>query len=69
MRFETNDPALLAAADASFGRFAVPVDGREPLVVSLFTEPGRSGSPGADDEPGSPIGYLGVSNPRGQGTC
>ena len=50
LRFETNDPALLAAADASFGRFAVPVDGREALVVSLFTEPGRSGSPGADDD-------------------
>ena len=53
LRFETNDPALLAAADASFGRVAVPVDGREPLVVSLFTEPGGSGSPGspvADDD-------------------
>lgn len=46
LRFETNDPALLAAADASFGRFAVPVDGRDPLVLSLFTEPSRSG---ADD--------------------
>ena len=46
LRFETNDPALLAAADASFGRFPVPVDGREPLVVSLFTEPAPSGRPG-----------------------
>jgi hypothetical protein len=37
LRFETNDPALLAAAQASFGRFPVPPpDGREPLVVRLI---------------------------------
>jgi len=47
LRFETNDPALLAAADASFGRFAVPVDGRAPLVVSLFSETAPAG---ADDD-------------------
>jgi hypothetical protein len=44
LRFVTNEPALLAAADASFGRFAVPVDDREPLVVSLFSEPGPPGT-------------------------
>ena len=47
LRFVTNDPALLAAADASFGRFAVPVDGREPLVVSLFSE---AAPPGTDPD-------------------
>jgi hypothetical protein len=49
LRFETNDPALLAAADAAFGRFAVPVDGREALVVSLFSEPSPAGTD--DDTP------------------
>lgn len=39
--FETNDQALLAAADASLGRFAVPQVG-EPLVVRLFSEEGPS---------------------------
>lgn len=45
--FQTNDPQLLAAADASFGRFPKPAaDGREPLVIRLFTEsePGRPAS-------------------------
>ena len=50
VRFQTNDPALLAAADASFGRFPLPVDGREPLVVSPVhasrAGPGRAGRPG-----------------------
>jgi hypothetical protein len=49
LRFETNDPALLAAADAAFGRFAVPADGRAPLVLSLFSEPAPAG--GDDDAP------------------
>lgn len=41
--FQTNHAALLAAADAAFGRFPVPTDDREPLVVGLYVEdrPGR----------------------------
>lgn len=41
--FQTNDPALVSAADASFGRFPTPADGRDPLIIRLFTEaaPGR----------------------------
>ena len=45
LRFETNDPALAAAVDASFGQFPTPVDDREPLVVRLFSEPAPSGAP------------------------
>jgi hypothetical protein len=41
--FQTNDPNLLAAADASFSRFALPTDDRPPLVVSLFSEAPREG--------------------------
>ena len=36
--FRTNDEKLLAAADASFGRFRVPTDDRPPLVVELFVD-------------------------------
>ena len=43
LRFETNDPALAAAADASFGRFPAPADDRDPLVVRLFSEPAADG--------------------------
>jgi hypothetical protein len=39
LRFETNDAALAAAADASFGRFPTPAGDREPLVLRLFSEP------------------------------
>ena len=46
--FRTNDPALLAAADASFGRFPVPTDGRPPLVVTLLSEAPRDGDGEAD---------------------
>jgi hypothetical protein len=45
LRFETNDPTLAAAADASFGRFPVPADDRDPLVVRLFSEPSPSDAP------------------------
>jgi hypothetical protein len=45
LRFETNDPALGAAADVSFGRFPAPPDDREPLVVRLFSEPSPAGGP------------------------
>lgn len=41
--FQTNDSNLLAAADASFGRFPIPTDGRPPLVVALFSEASRDG--------------------------
>ena len=41
--FQTNDPNLLAAADASFGRFPLPTDDRPPLVVALFSEAPRDG--------------------------
>ena len=44
LRFETNDDALLAAADASFGRFPVPSDERDPLVLRLFSEPAPHGA-------------------------
>ena len=47
--FRTNDPRLLAAAEASFGRFAVPGDDREPLVINLFRET-RPGRPAPNDE-------------------
>jgi hypothetical protein len=45
--FQTNDPALLAGADASFGRFPVPSNDRQPLVIRLFSEalPGEPGGP------------------------
>jgi len=43
--FQTNDPGMLAAADASFGRFPLPADDRAPLVVGLYVE----------DRPGHPI--------------
>jgi len=43
LRFETNDAALLAAADASFGRFPMPADDRDPLVVRLFSQAAPSG--------------------------
>jgi hypothetical protein len=64
--FQTNDPALLAAADASFGRFPLPADGRDPLVIRLFTEeaPGRPGRPG---RPGGPAAFgrpAATSGPR-----
>lgn len=39
LRFETNDAALLAAAEASFGRFPVPAPEPEPLVIGLFRNP------------------------------
>jgi hypothetical protein len=42
LRFETNDPALLEAADVAFGRFARPVDG-EPLVVRLVVSDSVTG--------------------------
>jgi hypothetical protein len=42
LRFETNDPALLEAADVAFGRFARPVDG-EPLVVRLVVSDAVTG--------------------------
>ena len=45
VRFETNDPALAAAADASFGRFPKPADDGAPLVVRLFSEPVPSDAP------------------------
>jgi hypothetical protein len=45
--FQTNDPNLLAAADASFGRFSIPTDDRPPLVVALFTDAPRDGDEGA----------------------
>ena len=46
LRFETNDPRLLDAAAASFGRFAVPdEDGPPPLLLRLFTEPDRVAVP------------------------
>ena len=44
--FQTNDPNLLAAADASFGRFPLPTDDRPPLVVALFSEAPRDGDGG-----------------------
>src|SRR4029079_18644564 len=44
LRFETNDAALLAAADASFGRFPMPTDDRDPLVLRLFSQPLPSGA-------------------------
>jgi hypothetical protein len=34
---QTNHPALMAAAETSFGRFAVPFDG-EPVTLRLFVE-------------------------------
>ena len=37
LRFRTNDPRLLAAADRAFGRFAVPAAG-EPLEVRLLVD-------------------------------
>jgi hypothetical protein len=52
LRFETNDPRLLAAADAAFGRFPVPDGGdREPLVVRLVSEAPPTGG---DREPSVP---------------
>ncbi len=45
LRFETNDPRLLEAAVASFGRFRVPDDGRPPLLLRLFVEPDRGAVP------------------------
>src|SRR5688572_29769239 len=62
--FQTNDPALLSAADASFGRFPLLETGRDPLIIRLFTEtaPGRPATdrapatdpePAADPEPAS----------------
>jgi hypothetical protein len=45
LRFETNDEALATAADASFGRFPIPLDDRDPLVLRLFSEPAPSGAP------------------------
>src|SRR5687767_1703382 len=45
LQFETNDPRLLDAAVASFGRFAVPDDGRPPLLLQLFVEPDRDPVP------------------------
>ena len=41
---QTNDPGLLAVADTAFGRFPVPTDGRDPLIVGLYVE----------DRPGHP---------------
>ncbi len=43
--FQTNDPGLVEAADASFGRYPIPTDDREPLVLRLFSEraPGLPG--------------------------
>ena len=49
--FRTNDPRLLAAAETSFGRFPVPGDDREPLVINLFRET-RPGLPAADEDGG-----------------
>ena len=50
--FQTNDPNLLAAADASFGRFPLPTDDRPPLVVALFSEAPRDGDGEGDRGPG-----------------
>jgi len=36
--FRTNDAALLAAAETSFGRFPVPADDGRPLTVELYCE-------------------------------
>jgi len=36
--FRTNDAALLAAAEASFGRFPVPGDDSGPLTIELYSE-------------------------------
>jgi hypothetical protein len=47
LEVHTNDPRILAAAAASFGRFEVPESGK-PLVVRLVVgdgEPGRAGTP------------------------
>jgi hypothetical protein len=41
----TNDDRLLAAAEASFGRFAVPPDDGRPLVVELYVDPGIDALP------------------------
>jgi hypothetical protein len=47
LRFETNDPALLDAAEASFGRFPLPPAGRDDLILRLFSEsrPAEAGTP------------------------
>jgi len=49
--FRTNDPDLLAAADASFARFPLPTDGRLPLVVTLLSEAPRHGDGEGDGRP------------------
>ncbi|MCA9973269.1 MAG: hypothetical protein KC425_23785, partial [Anaerolineales bacterium] len=41
LRFETNAPALLAAAEATFGRYAVPAGGA-PLRVQVLVRPGAA---------------------------
>jgi hypothetical protein len=45
LRFETNDPALLASAEVSFGRFPVPADDVDSLVIGLFRESGPDDPP------------------------
>lgn len=36
---ETNDPAMLTATDAAFGRFGPPPTDRPPLVLRIFRDP------------------------------
>jgi len=44
--FETNDPALLAAAEDSFGQYPLPPDeAARPLIIRLLTLDGVSESP------------------------
>ena len=74
LRFETNDPALLAAAAASFGRFPVPAETAEPLLIRVFSEaePGVPLPPTAADaavrplvRPGDPAGDHAVFRTSG----
>ncbi len=61
LRFETNDPHLLEAANESFGRFpAGETNDPNPLVLRLFTEDARYPEPeGARPKPVfHPLGHL-----------
>ena len=53
--FRTNEPAILDAADASFGRFPPLAGDREPLRITIVREaaPGVPDGPGGDRVSGS----------------
>ncbi|MEW5990229.1 MAG: hypothetical protein AB1736_02640 [Chloroflexota bacterium] len=65
LEVRTNDPRVVAAAEASFGRFAEPPDGA-PLVVRLVVADGEPGG-GPDGDPTPPDGEPG-GGPDGDST-